>query len=59
MQDWFVSWKYTKDEKNCGYQIFESSHKDPALVLSEQVKYIASINEISPHDVLVIAFNKV
>lgn len=59
MQNWFVSWRITKGKELSGYQIFDCDHPDPASVLADQVKSIASKEGCSPWDIEVIAFNKV
>lgn len=59
MQNWFISWRLLSGEGEYGYQIFDSKHHDPAVVLAEQVKDIASRKACNPWDVAVTAFNKV
>ena len=58
MQDWFVSWQEAGNLENCGYQIFTSDDKDPANVLAEQVKLIATRNGLNPNRLLIVAVNK-
>ncbi|TXE64566.1 hypothetical protein [Serratia nematodiphila] len=62
MQDWFVSWQVMNNDKtvkSVGYRVFSSSHKDPAVVLADQIKEVAEKQKVDPYDILVMAFNKV